>query len=214
MTWDKEAAREYNREWHRAHPDYGPKQRRAWHDAHPEYNKERSKKLIAKRKARGLCTKCGGQRETPEYVTCGTCRQKSAAYLRSLRAVNPEPYREWVRNNREKIRESSRKFGRMHPEVIRMKNHDRRALKRGNGGRYTEVEIKLLFEKQEGKCFYCGDLIYSSFDKELHVDHKVPLSRGGVNSIENIALACSKCNLRKYDKTAEEFLVEREAACK
>lgn len=92
------------------------------------------------------------------------------------------------------------------PDKARALRHNYKAAKRGNGGRYNGDDLKLLFEKQDGKCFYCGELIYSSFDKELHVDHKIPLSRGGKNDISNIALACSKCNLSKHTQTAEEFL--------
>jgi 5-methylcytosine-specific restriction endonuclease McrA len=94
------------------------------------------------------------------------------------------------------------------PDKARALRHNYKARKRGNGGAYTAEELKELFEKQDGKCLYCGELIYSSFDKELHVDHKTPLVRGGTNDILNIALACSKCNLTKHTKTAEEFLME------
>ena len=34
------------------------------------------------------------------------------------------------------------------------------------------------------------------------VDHVIPLSKGGLNSIENLALACVHCNRQKSDKIA------------
>ncbi|XWK86061.1 MAG: HNH endonuclease [Phormidium sp.] len=34
------------------------------------------------------------------------------------------------------------------------------------------------------------------------VDHVIPLSKGGLNSIENLALACFHCNRQKSDKIA------------
>ena len=94
------------------------------------------------------------------------------------------------------------------PNKARALRHRYKARRRGNGGSYTTDELKRLFEAQNGKCFYCGELIFSSFDKELHVDHKIPLIRGGTNDISNIALACSKCNLAKHTKTAEEFSIK------
>jgi 5-methylcytosine-specific restriction endonuclease McrA len=36
-------------------------------------------------------------------------------------------------------------------------------------------------------------------------DHKIPLTRGGSDYIENIALSCGPCNFRKHTKTDTEF---------
>lgn len=49
-----------------------------------------------------------------------------------------------------------------------------------------------------GVCQYCmkGDA--------NHVDHIVPLARGGLNDIENLTLACEPCNLRKRDAMIPE----------
>lgn len=67
-------------------------------------------------------------------------------------------------------------------------------------GTYSPEDILILRQKQDNKCFYC----YLSL-KDYHVDHKVPLSKGGTNYKRNICLACPKCNLQKHDKTAKEF---------
>jgi 5-methylcytosine-specific restriction endonuclease McrA len=34
-------------------------------------------------------------------------------------------------------------------------------------------------------------------DTELHIDHIIPLSRGGENCEENLQTLCKKCNLTK-----------------
>jgi 5-methylcytosine-specific restriction endonuclease McrA len=39
----------------------------------------------------------------------------------------------------------------------------------------------------------------------LEPDHRVPLARGGANSIENILPACPRCNQRKALLTEGEF---------
>jgi 5-methylcytosine-specific restriction endonuclease McrA len=41
--------------------------------------------------------------------------------------------------------------------------------------------------------------------RSYHVDHKQPVSRGGSNWPENLAVTCPTCNLRKSDKTEAEF---------
>ena len=43
-------------------------------------------------------------------------------------------------------------------------------------------------------CVYCGSRPGSD---RLHVDHLVPVSKGGSNENENLCCACETCNLRK-----------------
>jgi 5-methylcytosine-specific restriction endonuclease McrA len=69
----------------------------------------------------------------------------------------------------------------------------RRARKRAAEGSHTVDELKALFQRQRGKCAYCGVSIRNGY----HIDHVIPLARGGSNWIANIALACAKCNLTK-----------------
>lgn len=45
-----------------------------------------------------------------------------------------------------------------------------------------------------GICYYCGR-IFSP--KELTMDHKIPLSRGGMSEKINIVPACKDCNSKK-----------------
>jgi hypothetical protein len=45
--------------------------------------------------------------------------------------------------------------------------------------------------RDQGKCVQCGSA------DDLHFDHKVPWSRGGANTINNIQLLCGPCNRRK-----------------
>lgn len=48
-------------------------------------------------------------------------------------------------------------------------------------------------------CQYCGR---SAPSVELHVDHVVPVSKGGTNDRENLAAACVDCNLGKGARIA------------
>ncbi len=59
-----------------------------------------------------------------------------------------------------------------------------------------------MLNDQNGLCAYCETLIIDGH----HVDHMIPLSRGGRNDWSNLAITCESCNLRKNNKTAEEFL--------
>lgn len=57
-----------------------------------------------------------------------------------------------------------------------------------------------LFEKFNRTCVYCNVQ-----QVRFEIDHIVPKSRGGTNSVTNLALACSPCNLKKGARTALEF---------
>ena len=68
--------------------------------------------------------------------------------------------------------------------------------------RITKEIIEKVLEIYSGKCAYCGCECYDGY----HIDHKIPLSKGGGNEIENLALSCPNCNWSKRDKTDIEFI--------
>lgn len=51
-------------------------------------------------------------------------------------------------------------------------------------------------------CYICGKPIPIG---QRHVDHIIPLSKGGPHRPSNLAVACAKCNHRKYNKLPEEM---------
>ncbi|KAF0247515.1 MAG: hypothetical protein FD167_3086, partial [bacterium] len=68
-------------------------------------------------------------------------------------------------------------------------------------GTLAGYELKqYLLEKFQRKCVYC-----SKKDIALQIEHIVPKSRGGTNSVTNLTLACEKCNQKKGTKTVLEF---------
>ena len=62
---------------------------------------------------------------------------------------------------------------------------------------------RILYQRQEGKCAICGKQLqindYTSKDNYLTIDHIFPMSRGGVNTIDNLQGLCSNCNYNKGD---------------
>ena len=55
-----------------------------------------------------------------------------------------------------------------------------------------------ILERDGFRCVYCGAEASSS---KLHVDHRFPVKRGGLNKDWNLATACADCNLGKSHKT-------------
>lgn len=55
-----------------------------------------------------------------------------------------------------------------------------------------------LYTKQDGYCAGCGE----RRDKHvMHIDHKVPKSKGGPDHIDNLQILCSGCNSLKGNRT-------------
>jgi 5-methylcytosine-specific restriction endonuclease McrA len=53
-------------------------------------------------------------------------------------------------------------------------------------------------------CAYCGETPETDRDDlgaTWHIDHVVPISKGGADDLSNMVKACRRCNLRKHAKT-------------
>jgi len=57
----------------------------------------------------------------------------------------------------------------------------------------------ITLERDGYVCQYCGS------SERLHVDHEVPLSRGGTNLFENLVTACGPCNQSKGPKLLSDW---------
>jgi FKBP-type peptidyl-prolyl cis-trans isomerase (trigger factor) len=57
-----------------------------------------------------------------------------------------------------------------------------------------------VFERDNYTCCYCGKR-----GGKLEVDHKIPVSKGGSDEIDNLATSCRLCNRQKKDKSIDEF---------
>ena len=75
-------------------------------------------------------------------------------------------------------------------------------------GTLLGYEVKeYLLERDKRTCCYCDGL---SLDPVLEIEHKIPKSRGGSNSIKNLLMACRTCNNdgndAKGSMTTDEWL--------
>jgi len=134
-------------------------------------------------------------------------------YSKQYRKDNKDTIAEWKRqyykDNKGTIVERTKQYfkspsGR---KVIKVRSQNRRARKKKAEGKITKIVIQQIEENNilkygELTCVYCGALVSNGY----HLDHKKPLARGGSNTVENLAIACPTCNLRKNAKTDEEFL--------
>lgn len=96
--------------------------------------------------------------------------------------------REWYKEN--------------YKEEIRAVSNNRRARILEAGGTFTAKNITNMFENQNGECTGC---LKSLIEFGYHVDHIMPISKGGSNWPDNLQLLCPECNLQKNAKLPEEW---------
>lgn len=133
--------------------------------------------------------------------------QRAVDAVRRWRARNPELTRERRRRYRRaaylrdpaRINAQKAAYLARHPEVKRAKDHAYRARKIAAAGSFTGADWLDLVARWGNVCAYDGRA------GPLEPDHRMPLSRGGTNFIENILPACRSCNARKHNMTEEEF---------
>jgi 5-methylcytosine-specific restriction endonuclease McrA len=108
--------------------------------------------------------------------------ENNAIYHLSI-ADNRKSYMlRWARENKHKIKEY---------------HHKRRKLL--DAGDLTSEQIKELFTRHP-YCEYCGS------ESNLSLEHIIPLSRGGQNTLTNVTVSCKSCNSSKGTKLVEEWL--------
>jgi 5-methylcytosine-specific restriction endonuclease McrA len=94
-------------------------------------------------------------------------------------------------------RAAGRKWRAKNPVYVRQVQHFRRLqiTSHPDSVKVTYRDWQKLCRRYRGCCAYCGKATPSP-----HMDHVVPINKGGRHGIGNILPACLKCNISKHDK--------------
>lgn len=114
------------------------------------------------------------------------CKQCNAAY-----------YRDYYANHAEKHLERTNGWRKNNKDAARAIKRNRQARERNGVGRVTLAEWEEVLSRFDGKCAKCGS------DRNIEMDHVIPLARGGTHAPDNIQPLCSLCNRRKSVKTED-----------
>jgi hypothetical protein len=60
----------------------------------------------------------------------------------------------------------------------------------------SAVLRRLVIQRATGRCEYCG-LSQVGQEATFHIDHIIPQAAGGETALDNLAVACVSCSLRK-----------------
>lgn len=164
---------------------------RQWFENHPGYRQEYDRDYCLRHKEKR--------------------RAYSSQYHSDHRETERTKSRQYRIDNIDRVKEYQSSYTRTERgrAIHLAKNHKRRALKKESGGSYTPEQIQDQLKRQRYRCYYaaCGHAKFQKKDGRYiyHVDHVVPLSKGGSNGIENIVCACPECNMKKHNKLPSEW---------
>ena len=149
-------------------------------------------------------------RSTPEHLEKRRLRWKKnrvsiAAARRLYRAENKEKISVQRRNRyaakKAQIIAVARLWAMKNPERAKeIKTAGTRAYKarkRGAKGSFSINDVRRIRKLQRNRCARCRK---SLTKKKVHIDHIIPLSKGGSNDRTNIQLLCGSCNMTKHNR--------------
>lgn len=151
------------------------------------------------------CKLCAAQNYSENKLQrLNSCRLRYRKRMKTEPDKMRDVRRSWRERNPAKNRGSVAKWTQNNLELSRARKvasqSKRRARQRNAAGDFTTNDIKEMFTAQNGRCWYCSTKM-----KNYHVEHRIPLARGGSNGLENIVLACPPCNLSKGTKMPWEM---------
>lgn len=145
-----------------------------------------------------------------------TVKERSRAWAKANEAKNKARQQQWRTANPERVRASrvaaqerdpewaakerarGKIYRQTHKEQLRATGHRARARRMQAEGSWTKTEWDALCAFYGNRCLGC-----LKTGVRLHVDHVVPLRKGGTNYIWNLQPLCHSCNSRKHVSTID-----------
>ena len=177
--------------------------------SHPAFHRDAKSKD-------GLCTQCkvcyatyNAARREDKKAYDAIYRAKNSAEIAAKRAAYHAEHPEknatrcaaYYASHREEQAARAAAWRKSNQDKVRAHGHLKRARKRNVGGAHTGQDIQRQGNVQKWRCWWCGE----KCQKKYHVDHLIPISKGGHNDPSNLVISCPKCNCSKKDKMPSEF---------
>lgn len=187
MTEDAEGTRRAGREkgaaWLAARRGRRWEARVAWRAAHPDLAKLIDQELAARRQ------------EMRQALYDRREEKRAAAKLRRVARE-----KEFRKTHRQEDAVRIKAWKKANPSRKLAHDRKREAVKLGCEAR-NEPAVFAFYEQvrtaRRMRCYYCGK---ATRPADRHVDHVIPLSRGGPHAASNLACACAACNMSKGPK--------------
>lgn len=209
---DRERARTASAARYEAHREERAAQGAAYYAA----NRER---IIARVRAYAHA-QTAARREARGEVLTQTPRERRAAYHQAhkaemaaygvaYRAAHREELRAYqaAYNARERARRRANgaAWAAANPDRVREHRRKVKAMRRGaqpctHASCLALGATSLAWQVNPHVCYICGTPVWQGVN--LHMDHVIPIARGGLHCAENLRPACGPCNQRKATRVA------------
>ena len=175
-SYCKPCNKQYKKDYHEKNSEKHSMNSKKWRESHKEEKKEMDRIWVENNRDKSNLTK----KQWKINHKSQNSGINKLYYQKNADAINTYNS-QWAKNN---------------PGKRRLTEHRRRTRKFGGGVFHvSDKDLKTLLSRP---CFYCGE-------ESKHIDHIVPLSRGGRHSIGNLIQACASCNLSKGNKFITEW---------
>jgi len=147
---------------------------------------------------------------------CRNCKlRKNREWYYNNKDKANKKHKEWLENNKKRVKDTTIKYRNKNREKI---NSNKRAYyykninkvreinrlyynnRRIGGDEITSDDWQKIKDAYDNRCIKCGK------SNNLTIDHIIPVSKGGKNSIKNIQPLCQSCNSKKYNKYPKTIL--------
>lgn len=168
------------------------------------------------------CKHCGQTKESNLFFkNSGTkdglqsnCKPCSSGLAKKWRESNLEKKRSkdraWREANKDKSNDATRKWRQSNPDKTLERKRRRKAARLGNG--FEVYSDKQVIEKYGMLCHLCLEPInflaprkagLIGWQRGFQVDHVLPLSKGGPDTLDNVRPSHGLCNMKKSDSITE-----------
>jgi len=141
-----------------------------------------------------------------EYLASVRARRQKPDVKAKLRAASYN----WRQRNADTLRYNQRAYNKSPAGILAStaSRFNRRAKNLGCPGVLRKRDLELFYMNfhklfSDLVCTYCFRMI----DIEHHLDHKIPLCRGGSNTLDNLTVACVDCNTHKQGQDPHTYQV-------
>ncbi len=134
-------------------------------------------------------------------------RERKKKYWAANRERLLAYHKDYIKKNPQVSRRKQKKYWAKHPEKAQAFNRKRRA--RANNVEHIPYTKEEVLKKYGTDCHICGAPIdlkaprkagKKGWEHGLHLDHLIPISKGGPDTIDNVRPAHGVCNLSKGAK--------------